>query len=211
MGFIPKAPFLNARKTYFNGIPFHSKGEAARYEYLVGELESGNIEGLYIQHAFPISYTDECLVEPREHFYRPTKYIVDFVIKTEEGYVFEDYKRGHVSRACRDKINHVMGKYGIKINIYQDSDEQDYYLAAKSYRADPSLEGRALEFMRRDRVEKYMQGNRLVELTEYELSLIGDPWANFPPLNKAERSRLLKFMNTNKKKVDGSDPSCDSV
>lgn len=198
MIFNPGRPYRNARKKVVNGITFHSRGEAGRYEFLLGELENERIKGLWIQHSFLMSFDDSSLIAPRVKGYTPTKYIVDFVILTNNGYVFEDYKRGRISRSSSYKFNGVMGKFGVKINIYQDDNHPRYYNDSVAYGSDPSLEGRALEYIKRYKVEKFLNGDPVGELTPCEKKFIDDPWAGFPPLIPQERVRLLKFIKAGK-------------
>jgi hypothetical protein len=94
-----------AIKTEVDGIVFHSKGEAGRYQELKLLLHAGEITDLHLQEKYELKVAGVLICN----------YIADFVYETPDGeVVVEDFK-GVRTEAYRLKKKLMLAVHGIEI------------------------------------------------------------------------------------------------
>lgn len=114
----PRSKF-GANPTEYDGIKFHSNGEASRYATLKLQERAGIISHLKLQPSFPLGTDDKPVVIRSEGYPngRRVKYIADFEYVTDDGsHVVEDFK-GLDTPTSRLKRAMVEAQYGIRILI----------------------------------------------------------------------------------------------
>jgi len=87
---LPKPNKFGAIKTEFEGVVFHSKGEAQRYSELLFLEKIGQISDLkrQVKFKFEINETNLTYVDSNKE----VSYIADFTYEKDGAYVVEDFK-----------------------------------------------------------------------------------------------------------------------
>ncbi|MDQ3171347.1 MAG: DUF1064 domain-containing protein [Acidobacteriota bacterium] len=100
-------------RTTVEGIAFHSKGEAKRYQELRLLERAGEISNLELQPAFLL-----CAHPPDGAMRTIGKYIADFayIDKRTKAQVVEDFK-GFDTQLARWKRKHMEAEYGITVLV----------------------------------------------------------------------------------------------
>lgn len=103
----PRSKYGSVR-TEVDGIAFHSKGEAKRYQELMMLVRAGKIKNLFLQRRFPLSAGPLRFVIGY--------YVADFVYDEGREQIVEDFK-GTWTPLAKWKIAHFTAEYQLDVRI----------------------------------------------------------------------------------------------